>query len=224
MDPDLEALGERVDHRHADAVQSAGDLVASASELAACMQDGEDHFQRRAVCGRVQADRDTPAVVGHRDASVGVQGDDDAIGLPGQRLVDRVVDYLPDEVMQPTGVRGPDVHARTAANRFEAFEDLDLFGAIGHVSAERAGFGLTTGRNASVLEIRHAERCPPSEERLRRGLLGCWMFLFYPKAGPHKPIARACARVDRVYGTSGWRGGGAWGRRLGALSLCPPAC
>ena len=41
-DLDVEALGQRVDDRHADAVQAAGDLVAAAvAELAAGVQDGQ---------------------------------------------------------------------------------------------------------------------------------------------------------------------------------------
>ena len=44
-DGQVEPLGERVDHRDADAVQAAGDLVAAAvAELAAGVQDGQHHL------------------------------------------------------------------------------------------------------------------------------------------------------------------------------------
>ena len=56
--------GQRVDDRDADAVQAAGDLVAAAAELAAGVQHGEHHLDRRACssagCG---VDRDAAAVV-----------------------------------------------------------------------------------------------------------------------------------------------------------------
>ena len=47
LDLDLDALGQRVDDRDADAVQAAGDLVAGAAELAAGVQDGEYDGDRR---------------------------------------------------------------------------------------------------------------------------------------------------------------------------------
>ena len=59
-------LGERVDDRGADAVQTAGDLVAAAAELAAGVQDGHDDFQRRLVHLGVHVDRDAAAVVDAR--------------------------------------------------------------------------------------------------------------------------------------------------------------
>ena len=50
----LEALGQRVDHRHADAVKAARDLVAVVVELAAGVQHGQRHFRRRpAACMHV---------------------------------------------------------------------------------------------------------------------------------------------------------------------------
>ena len=55
--PDLEVepLGQRVDHRHADAVQAARHLVAVVVELAAGVQDGQHDFGGRLaarVCDR----------------------------------------------------------------------------------------------------------------------------------------------------------------------------
>ena len=53
------------------------------------------------------------------------------------RLVDRVVDDLPDQVVQPGEAGRADVHARPFADRIEAFEDLDRVGVVG-----RRGPGL----------------------------------------------------------------------------------
>ena len=55
--PDLEVerLGQRVDHRDADAVQAAGDLVAVVVELAAGVQHGQHDLGRRLAARR--ADR-----------------------------------------------------------------------------------------------------------------------------------------------------------------------
>ena len=75
-DLEVEPLGERVDDRHADAVQAARDLVAAAvAELAAGVQHGQDDLGRRALLLLVHVDRDAAAVVGDRDAVVRVQDD-----------------------------------------------------------------------------------------------------------------------------------------------------
>ena len=55
----------------------------------------------------------------------------DLVGMAGKRLVDAVVDDLVHHVVQAGAVVGvADVHARALANRIEALEDLDRFGAV----------------------------------------------------------------------------------------------
>ena len=44
--------------------------------------------------------RDATAVVGDPDTAVGEQGDVDPVAVPGERLVDRVVDDLLHQVVQ----------------------------------------------------------------------------------------------------------------------------
>ncbi len=58
-------------------------------------------------------------------AAVGQQRDLDAVAVAGQRLVDRVVDDLPDQVVQAALAGRADVHAGPLADRLEALEDLD---------------------------------------------------------------------------------------------------
>ena len=59
------------------------------------------------------------------------QGDVDAGAVAGHRLVDGVVDDLPDQVVQALQAGGADVHARALADRVEALEDLDVLGVVG---------------------------------------------------------------------------------------------
>ena len=67
----VEPLREGVDHRDADAVQAAGDLVAAAvAELAAGVQDGEHDLEGRALFLLHDRDRNTAAVVDDRDRAV----------------------------------------------------------------------------------------------------------------------------------------------------------
>ena len=66
----------------------------------------------------------------HAHAAVGEDRDVDRVAVAGERLVDRVVDDLVDQVVQAAGTGRSDVHARPLANRFEALENLDLVSPV----------------------------------------------------------------------------------------------
>ena len=57
--------------------------------------------------------------------------DVDQVVAAGERLVDRVVDHLVDEVMKAARARRPDVHAGSQTDRLEALEDRDVLCGIG---------------------------------------------------------------------------------------------
>ena len=88
VDLDLQPLGEGVHHRHADAVQTAGDLVGAAAELAAGVQHGHRHFDARLLHLGVDVDGDAPAVVGDGEGIVCVQDAVDLGAAAGEDLVD----------------------------------------------------------------------------------------------------------------------------------------
>ncbi len=75
-------------------------------------------------------DRDAAAVVLDRNAIVAQDDDIDLGAKSRQRLVDRVVDDLGDQVMQAALGGVADVHPGALANRFETFENLDLLRAV----------------------------------------------------------------------------------------------
>ena len=111
-------------------MQAARDLVAAAAELAAGVEDRVDDLEG-VLAGRVLADRHAAAVVRTTvTMPSGRDRDVDGRGLAGHRLVDRVVDDLPDEVVQAAGIGRADVHARALADRLEALEDLDAGGRV----------------------------------------------------------------------------------------------
>ena len=56
------------------------------------------------------------------------------VRVAGHGLVDRVVDDLPDAVVQPGRTGAADVHAGPFPDRFEAFEDLHVPGPVGATS------------------------------------------------------------------------------------------
>ena len=122
---DLELAAQRVDDRDAHAVQATGHLVAAAAELAAGVQHGQRHRDRRHVLAGGRVGGDAAAVVLDADAAVVLQGHRDAGGVAGQRLVDGVVDDLPHEVVQAALAGGADVHAGALADGLEPLEDLD---------------------------------------------------------------------------------------------------
>ena len=126
----LHPLGQRVNAGHADAVQSARDLVAAGAELAARVQHGERHFDRRLVLGGVHVDRDAATVVPDRAGAVRVERDLHARAIAGHRLVDRIVHDLVDAVVVAALDRVADVHRRALADRLHALENLDLVGSV----------------------------------------------------------------------------------------------
>ena len=72
-DLDVQLLGQRVDDRHADAVQAAGDLVAAAvAELAAGVQDREHDLDGGQALLLHDRHGDAAAVVGDGDRVVRV--------------------------------------------------------------------------------------------------------------------------------------------------------
>src|SRR5690606_32711701 len=117
-DLDLERLGQCVDDRGPHAVQPAGHLVARTTELATGVQLGQHQLHSRLLLDRVDVGGDAPAVVYDADAAVLEDGDVDPVGVPGHRLIDGVVDDLPDQVVQSALPGRADVHPRPLADRF----------------------------------------------------------------------------------------------------------
>ena len=127
-------------------MQSARDLVAVVVELASGMKDGEDDLRGRLAAG-MAIDGNAATVVDDGDRAVDVNRDVDLVAVSGQRLVDRVVDDLVDQMVQPGRTGRPDVHGRALPHGLQPFENLDLVGAVvigGPVSVRASAFSDTT--------------------------------------------------------------------------------
>ena len=162
VDLDDEALGQRVDDRHTHAVEPAGDLVAVAAELAAGVQHGEHDLGRAlalVLACRERVDRDAATVVVDLAAAVGEQRDADARAVAGHRLVDRVVDDLPDQVVQPREPGRADVHARPFADRIEALQDLDGVGVVASRSSSPDRGSLASDGSAAGRRFPELRSC-----------------------------------------------------------------
>ena len=125
-----EMVGEGVHAGDADAVQTAGNLVAVFAELTAGVEHREDHLEGGAFLLFVHARRDAAAVIFDGDGIVFVDGNQDVVAETGEGFVDGVVHDFIDEVMETTVADVADVHGRAFADGFESFEDLDTFGRI----------------------------------------------------------------------------------------------
>ena len=181
-------LGERVHDRDTDSVESSRDLVAVAAELSAGVQLREDDRQRGQSLLGNDVDRDAGTGIADGHGVVRMDGHVDQVVASGERLVDRVVDHLVDEVMQAARARRADVHARSQTNGLEALEDSDVFcgvGCFGHQKSPanrhiagldkciRTGGRTGLWRGSSELPARPAHeapdrRSPPPRNRPRR--------------------------------------------------------
>ena len=123
---DVHARGERVHHRDAHAVQTAGHRITAAAELAAGVQLRHEGLDAGLAFAGHFVDRNAPAVVDHANAVVGQDRHLDVRGIPGQRLVNRVVDDLIDQVVQASRTGGTDVHARANAHGLKPFEHAQV--------------------------------------------------------------------------------------------------
>ncbi len=123
---------ERIDHRRADAMQAARvHVIAPFAELGARVQRRQDQLQCRLLVLGMQIDGNAPAIIDHGDRVAGlVQRDGDAVGEAIEILIDRIIDDFPDEVMQALLVRVADIHRRPLADRFEPFENGNIFRGV----------------------------------------------------------------------------------------------
>ncbi len=122
---------KRADHRDANAVQAAGNLIATLLELSSGVKASHDDFKGRATYFWMFLDRNAAAVVLNRYFVIGMQDNFDGVAGPGQGFVDTVIDDLVDKLLEPLLVCPSDVHAGPAADTFEPFEDLNICGPIG---------------------------------------------------------------------------------------------
>ena len=127
---DLQPLGERVDDRRAYAVQTAGYFVTPAAELSAGVKDCEHNFYGRDSGLMIYTNGNAASVVTDGDGIALVNCHFNMVAGTCKSLINRVVHYLIDEMMEASGRGGTDVHTRSLADCLKTFENLNLIGAI----------------------------------------------------------------------------------------------
>src|SRR4051812_32113247 len=103
------------------------------------MQLGEDHLHPGQSGLGLGVDRDPAPVVAHLDGPVRMQYHNNMAAEPGERLIDPVVDDLPDAAHQTAAVGRPDVHPRSLAHRLESLENEQVTGVVRRVDAGDTG-------------------------------------------------------------------------------------
>ncbi|BDZ38189.1 hypothetical protein GCM10025863_08030 [Microbacterium suwonense] len=126
----VQPLGQRIDHRGADAVQTTGCRIGAAAELSTRVQLGEHDLDAGQSGAGLDIDGHAATAVGDLHAAIGVEHDVDLRPVAVDGLIDGVVDDLPEAVHQARRSVGSDVHAGALANGFEAFEHLEMMGGI----------------------------------------------------------------------------------------------
>ena len=107
-------------------MQSARGVVRAGTELAACMELGEDHLHTGKAGAGLNVYRDTAALIAYGDATIRTQCDEDLLAVTTKRLIDGIVDNLPQAVHQPPGIGGADVHRWSFPNRLQALENQQM--------------------------------------------------------------------------------------------------
>ena len=87
----FEPLGKGVRAFRADAVETAGIFVSALAELSAGVQVREHQFDGRHFPFRMNINRNTAAVVAHRNGAIDVNRDFDLAAKPREMFVDRVI-------------------------------------------------------------------------------------------------------------------------------------
>ena len=105
-------------------MESAGELVVLAGELAARVKAAEDELDAGHMLGRVHVNRHAAAVIRNLQGAVLIEDNADLRGKPGDSLVNAVVYDLLREVVRPCGLG---IHAGTPLDGLKALKDFYRF-------------------------------------------------------------------------------------------------
>ncbi|MNP34594.1 hypothetical protein D3C76_1278900 [compost metagenome] len=95
------------------------------------MQDGHDHFRSGDTLFRVNAGRNTTAIILYGNGVIAVDGDDNIFTVTRERFVNSVIHDLEYHVVQTGAVIGiADIHTWALTHRIQPFQDFDTGGVI----------------------------------------------------------------------------------------------
>jgi hypothetical protein len=127
------ALRERVHHGATNTMETTRNCVSTATELATCVKNSEDHLYRRLLLDGVFVNGNSPTVVDDSHAAISEQRDVNGVTVTGKCLVNRVVYDLVDEVVKAPRPGRANVHTGTLTDSLQPFEYLNVSGTIAMV-------------------------------------------------------------------------------------------
>ncbi len=130
MDANLKVFTQGHDHGNAYAVQTSRYFVALVVKLAAGVQDGHNHLHGRDFEVWMHINGNAAPIVLHLNFALVSNGNFDQVTMTGQSFVDGVVHNLIHKVMQPALAGASNIHCRTLANSFKAFQHLNVVSIV----------------------------------------------------------------------------------------------
>ena len=97
-------------------MQTTGNFIRPFIEFTTGMQYRQNHFKSRFMLFLVHIDRNTATVIDNPDRIIFVDIYLDMSGISGKSFVDRVIDNLIHQVMQPFYTDIADIHGRAFTN------------------------------------------------------------------------------------------------------------
>ena len=116
------ARRQSIDDGNTHAVQTTGDRIRIGIELTAGVQLRHHNLHRGRARG-MHRDRNTTAIVSNLHAAVGKQAHLHLGGITRHGLVDRVINNLPNQVVQAAHAGRTDIHTGALTDRFQALQD-----------------------------------------------------------------------------------------------------
>ena len=90
------------------------------------MQNRHNDFCCRSSFLLVDIDRNASAIVPNGDGFIRMDGHGDIFAIARQSLIDSVINYFENHVMQARSIIGvTDIHTGTLSNGIQSFEDFD---------------------------------------------------------------------------------------------------
>jgi len=94
------------------------------------MKRGHHRLKGRFFGLGVDVNRDAAAVIGDLDSISRQKPHLDILGKTGQRLIQAVINTLPNQMVEALGTGRADVHAGTAPHRLQSFQNINIFRLI----------------------------------------------------------------------------------------------
>ena len=138
-------------------MQAAGVLVRTLTEFAARVQVGQNQLHGGNAELRVDIHRNAAPVIYDGNGTVHMNDNVNLAAIAGQMLVNRVVEHFKYAMVQASFVRVPDVHAGPLPHGLQAFQFVNLRGAV-FMLRRRGNGGFNNlvgifGHNRNILRL-----------------------------------------------------------------------